>query len=267
MRKGLKFFAAFAAAALPSAPAIAQSADAPARTRVMLGVQLTPKVPGAADLGLGPFIEVARTRGDAPFEFEAPDESFGFPVLTASGVEVGPALSLTGKRNRAAIDADLPTVSRTFEAGAFAQTMVTPALRLRGEVRRGIGGHDGWIGEVSADYVARDGDAWLLSVGPRVTLADARYHRAWYGVTPAAALTSGLAPYRPGGGVSAVGVAAGGLVQLDKRWGLAAYARYDRLVGDAARSPIARGPGSRGQPAVGIGLSYIFGRSTGPAKR
>jgi outer membrane protein len=245
--------------ALVSAAASATEESAPARTRVMLGVQLTPKVPGAKDLGLGPFIEVARTRGDTPFEFEAPDESFGFPILSGGGVEFGPALSLSGKRNASAINAKLPTVSRTFEAGAFAEAMVTPGVRLRGEVRRGIGGHDGWVGEFSADAIARDGDAWLVSLGPRVTLADARYHRAWYGVTPAAALTSGLAPFRPGGGVSAVGVAVGGLVQLDRRWGLAAYARYDRLVGDAADSPITRGPGSRGQPSVGIGLSYIFG--------
>jgi outer membrane scaffolding protein for murein synthesis (MipA/OmpV family) len=90
-------------------------------------------------------------------------------------------------------------------------------------------------------------------------LTDGRYQRAYFGVTPAAAATSGLPAYRPGGGVSAVGVAVGGLVQLDQRWGLAAFARYDRLMGDSGRSPIARGPGSRNQPSVGLGISYVFG--------
>lgn len=245
----------------PAAAFAAESDKLPVRTRVMLGVQLTPQVPGAADVGLGPFIEVDRAREGEEFEFSAPDESFGFPLVSAGSVEIGPALSLTGKRTINAINANLPEAERTFEVGVFAQTVITPGLRLRGEVRRGIGGHDGWVGELSADYFLRDGDNWLVSLGPRVTLADGRYHRAWYGVTPAGAAASGLAAYRPGGGIGAVGVAAGGLVQLDKHWGLAAYARYDRLVGDASQSPIARGPGSRGQPSVGIGLSYIFGRT------
>lgn len=233
--------------------------DAPMRTRVIFGPQLAPSAPGAKDLSFGPFIEVGRARGDEPFEFEAPDESFGFPVASLGAVEFGPALSFVGKRSPADIGAALPKVGATFEAGGFAQANIAPALRIRAEVRRGLGGHDAWVGEFSADYVARDGDQWLVSVGPRLTLSDARYQRAYFGVTPAGSLTSGLSAFRPDGGVQAVGVAAGALVQLDQRWGLAAYARYDRLVGDPGRSPVTRGPGSRNQPAFGIALSYIFG--------
>ena len=239
--------------------ALAYAQEAPMRTRVILGPQLAPAVPGASDLRFGPFIEVGRTRGDTPFAFEAPDESFGFPVVRAGAVEFGPALSLTGKRTPDKIGANLPNVSTTFEAGAFAQAYVAPSLRLRAEARRGIGGHDGWIGELSADLVARDGDNWLVSAGPRVTVSDARYQRAYFGVTPAGAVTSGLPVYTPGGGISAVGVAIGALKQFGPRWGVAAYARYDRLVGDAADSPIVRGPGSRSQPSAGIALSYVFG--------
>jgi MipA family protein len=257
----LKLIAASAIAVFPAA-AIAQDADSNAlsRTRVILGPQLTPSAPGADKLSVGPFIEVGRTRGDRFFEFEAADESFGFPVIDVGPLEFGPALSLTGKRTPTDIGANLPEVKLTPEIGLFAQGHVTPALRLRAEVRRGIGGHDGWISEISADAIARDGDKWLVSIGPRLTLTDGRYQRAYFGVTPAASAASGLATYRPDGGVSAAGLSASGLVQLDKRWGLAAYARYDRLVGDAGRSPITRGPGSRNQPSVGLALSYIFGR-------
>lgn len=257
----LKLIAASAIAAFPFA-AIAQDADskAPLRTRVILGPQLTPSAPGADKMSFGPFIEVGRTRGDRPFEFEAADESFGFPVVDVGSVEFGPALSLLGKRGPSEIGANLPTVARTPEIGIFAQGHLTPAVRLRAELRRGIGGHDGWVSELSADAIARDGDNWLGSLGPRMTLTDRRYQRAYSGVTSAASAASGLAAYRPNGGISAVGISASGLVQLDKRWGLATYARYDRLVGDAGRSPIARGPGSRNQPSVGLALSYIFGQ-------
>jgi outer membrane protein len=36
------------------------------------------------------------------------------------------------------------------------------------------------------------------------------------------------------------------------------YARYERLVGDAARSPIIRALGSRNQLSGGVGLNYTF---------
>lgn len=252
---GIIFVATFVAA-LP-ATAMAQEK----RTRVILGPQLSPSIPGSSDLNFGPFIEVGRARAGEVFGFEAPDESFGFPLINAGPAEFGPALSFTGKRTPAKIGANLPNVGGTFELGGFVQGFVAEPVRLRAEVRRGIGGHDGWIGEFSADLVARDGDNWLVSIGPRVTLNDARYQRAYYGVTPAASLTSGLAAYRPGGGVSSVGLAVGALKQFGPRWGVAAYARYDRLVGDAGKSPIVRGPGSRDQPAVGLALSYVFGRT------
>ena len=112
---------------------------------------------------------------------------------------------------------------------------------------------------MTADYVARHGDDWLFSIGPRVTLGDAKYHRAYFGVTPAAATTSGLPAYDPGGGIQSVGITAGYHRMLGKRWGIAVYGRYDRLIGDAADSPVTRQLGSRSQPSGGIALSYTFG--------
>jgi len=245
-------------------PAAAQEGEQeqkrdPLRTRIYLGPQLSPKTPGAKDLSFGPFIEVSRARGDDPFEFEAPDESFGFPVAKAGGVEFGPALGFKGKRKAADIGVPLHEVSFSFEIGGFAQTYLAKNIRVRAEARQAVSGHDGLVGELSADYIARDGDKWLFSLGPRVMLADAKYHRAWYGITAADSAASGLAPFRPAGGVEGLGIAAGYLRQLNKRIGLAAYARYDHLVGDAGSSPYVRTAGSRSQPSVGLALSYTFG--------
>ncbi len=78
-------------------------------------------------------------------------------------------------------------------------------------------------------------------------------------MTPAAALSSGLPTFDADGGIQSVGLTAGYLRQLNRRWGLAAYARYDRLIGDAADSPVTRNLGSRSQPSVGLALSYTFG--------
>lgn len=250
------------ALAMSAVPAQAQEADTGGerRTRIILGPQLSPSWPGADKYSVGPYVDVSRTR-NSQFEFEAPDESFGSPLIHSGNFAFGPAFGFIGKRKAADIGADLPKVGLSIEAGAFGQVNLTPTLRVRLEGRKGLSGHKGWTGEISADYVARQGDDWLFSIGPRVTLGDAKYMRAYFGVTPAAAPTSGLPAYDPGGGVQSVGLTAGYHRMLGKRWGIAVYGRYDRLVGDAADSPVTRQLGSRSQPSGGIALSYTFGGS------
>jgi outer membrane scaffolding protein for murein synthesis (MipA/OmpV family) len=229
------------------------------RVRVGLGAQVVPSYPGSDNHDVIPLVDLAIARGDDPFDFEAADESFGFSIVDAGGFEFGPAVNIEGRRTAKDVGALLDKVSTTVELGAFAEYELSPSFRVRAEGRRGIGGHDGWTGNVGADYVMRDGDKYLFSIGPRVTLSDARYHRAYFGVTPIEAGRTGLAAYRPDAGVQAVGGTAGFLTQLSERWGIYSYAKYDRLVGDAARSPIVRQFGSRDQLSGGLALTYTFG--------
>ena len=245
-----------AAVAVP-ASAQGSSESGEKRTRIILGPQLSPSWPGADKFSVGPYIDVSRTREGA-FEYEAPDESFGQPLVHSGDFAFGPAFGFIGKRKASDIGADLPKVGFTVEAGGFAQAYLTPSLRVRAEGRKGLSAHKGWVGEISADYIARQGDDWLFSIGPRVTLGDAKYTRAYFGVTPAAATASGLTAYDPGGGVQSVGVTAGYHRMLGRNWGVAVYGRYDRLVGDAADSPVTRQLGSRSQPSAGVALSYTF---------
>lgn len=248
---------------IASAPARANEDDRgeAKRTRIILGPQLSPSWPGADKFSIGPYVDLSRSPEGVPFEFEAPDESFGSPLIHSGKFAFGPAVGFVRKRTAADVGADLPKVGLSIEAGGFAQVSLTPAVRFRLEGRKGLSGHKGWVGEASADYIARDGDDWLFSIGPRVTFGDDRYHRAYFGVTPAAATASGLALYDPKGGIQSVGVTAGYLRQLGKRWGIGVYGRYDRLVGDAADSPVVRHSGSRSQPSAGIALSYTFGEA------
>jgi MipA family protein len=150
-------------------------------------------------------------------------------------------------------------VGVSIEAGGFAEFWLGSSVRARGELRKGVTGHKALVGNVSLDYVARDGDKWLFAVGPRVALSDRKYQEAYFGVNAAASARTGLAPYSPGGGVHAVGAAASALYQLDERWGISGYAKYDRLVSDAADSPIVRAIGSRNQFSGGAALTFTFG--------
>lgn len=248
--------------ALSFAPAAhAEEADEPKRTRVGLGLQLVPQFPGSENVSLRPLIDISRAKGTEEFDFEAPDDSFGFEVLNSGNLVLGPAINLEGSRKASDVGANLPKVGFTIEVGAFAQYAISESFRLRSEVRKGIGGHRGWIGNIGADFVKRDGDKWLFSVGPRVTLSNSKYQQAYFGVSPSVSQISGLPAYQADGGVTAVGVASGYLRQFSPRWGISTYAKYDRLVGDAAQSPIVRQLGSRNQLHGGIGLTYTFGKA------
>lgn len=252
------------AALLAALPAHAQE-DAtpekrPLRVRTGLGAQIVPKFPGAKDNGISPYPDFAIARGSDEFVFEAPDEPFGFTVLRAGGIEVGPSVTFQGARRRRDMGVSMDEVGFSLEAGGFVQFWLAPRVRLRAEGRRGLTGHRSWVGSAGIDYVIRDGDRYVFSLGPRVNLSDAGYQRAYFGVNPGEAARTGLPAWRPDGGVHSVSAIAGVTYSLGGRWGMVGYARYDRLVGDAADSPFVAAHGSRDQGSAGIGLTYTFGR-------
>jgi outer membrane protein len=197
-------------------------------------------------------------RGTHEFSFGAPDDSPSFAVLSKNGFSFGPAGNIEGRRNDSDVGAPVGDVPRTFDAGIFAQYLAHDSFRIRAELLKGLNGHHGLVGSIGADKIWRDGDHYVLSIGPRVLFSDARYQRAYFGVTPRASLASGLPMYRPGGGIHGVALASGASYAFDSHWGLFGYARYERLVGDAAKSPIIREFGSRNQLSGGIGLNYTF---------
>lgn len=238
-------------------PAAAQEGER--RTRIGLGPQLVPSYPGSDSVGVRPFVDVSRTTGDTPFAFEAPDESAGFPILRDDRFQFGPVIGFEGKRRSRDVGGALPTVGLTVELGGFAQYALSDAFRVRVEARQGIGGHKGLVGMVGADYVARDADRWLFSIGPRVTLSGGRYNRAYFGVAASDAVRAGLPAFKADGGVQAVGATAGTLRQVTPHWGVSGYAKYDRLVSDPGRSPVVRAFGSRNQLSGGLALTYTFG--------
>jgi MipA family protein len=254
----MKYFLFGVAAILPAwSAASAQDASA-VRVRVGLGAQLQPDFIGGKHSDLAPLFHFNIAHGTNEFRFSAPDDSPSIAVLSSDGFSFGPAVNLLGRRSQSDVGAPVGSVPRTIEAGAFAQYLVADSFRVRAEVLKGINGSDGLAGSIGADKIWRSGDRYVFSIGPRLLFSDGRFQRAYFGVTPAASLASGLPTYRPGGGIYGVAVASGLSYQLSGPWGLFGFARYERLVKNAANSPIVRDFGSRNQLSGGIGLSYTF---------
>lgn len=247
--------------AVPFSLAAQETQDVPRKTRIALGPQLVPSYPGSDQVAIRPLVDFSRSKDGEEFEFEAPDESFGFQIYRKNDFSFGPAVGLEGKRSSSELDGTLPKVPFTVELGAFVQYKVSERFRLRTEIRRGVNGHDGFVGIVGADYVMRDGDKQLLSIGPRVTITNQNYQQAYFGITPEDSVPSGVPAYNPSGGVQAVGGTIGYIQQFTPRWGIYSYAKYDRLVGDPGDSPVVSQFGSRDQFSGGIALTYTLGEA------
>jgi len=246
-----------AAALTFSSPAASQE-NKDIRVRVGLGGEIKPKFVGSDELEFGPLWNVDVARGTNPFAFGSPDDSFGIRLFSKGGFTIGPSANIEWKRKESDVGVPVGTVKTTVEVGGFADYQPSETIRLRAELRKGIGGHDGLVGSLGADRIWRDGDRYVFSIGPRVLFSDAKYQRAYFGVDGSAALASGLPAYRPSGGIYALAASSGLSYQFNPRFGAFGYARYERLVGDAGKSPIVRDLGSRNQLSGGIGLSYTF---------
>jgi len=249
---------AAALSALLNGAAHAQSSDG-YRVRAGLGAQVKPKFLGSEDYRIAALPSIDIAKGDAEFDYGAPDDGLSIPLIKTGRFSLGPSANLANGRKDKDVGVPLGRVKSTIELGGFAQVELVDDVRLRGELRKGLNGHDGLVGSVGVDKIWRDGDKWLLSLGPRALWSDSKYQRAYFGVSPAAALATGLPAYRPGSGVHALALQGGALTQFGNGpFGLFGIARYERLVGDAAKSPVVRQLGSRNQFTAGLGLSYTF---------
>lgn len=256
MNRGV-LFSGLIALVVPVSNAAAQDSGT-TRIRVGLGADYTPQYPGADDNEFGPLFDFSIARAGSEFDYSAPDDSFGISVISNNGFSFGPVLNLQSSRKNSDVGAPVGKVPTTIEAGAFVEMEASDSFRLRGEVRRGIGGHDGFVGSLGGDYIVRDGDNYAFSIGPRVFFSDSRYQRAYFGVTPEASFLTGLPVYRPGGGIHGLGATSGLHYSFNPTWGMFGYGAYERLVGDAKKSPIVREFGSANQFSAGVGLTYTF---------
>src|SRR5688572_9191041 len=152
-------------AILPASPAAAQELEPEEESgrdyflSLGAGGQFIPKFPGSDEVGFAPMPIIDLRREGDPIPFEAPDEGWGFGILSIFGGEgpfdFGPAVVFQNKRKEEDVGAPVGEVDFTVEAGAFAELFIGQSFRLRAEGRRGIGGHDGWVGDLAADIVVR----------------------------------------------------------------------------------------------------------------
>lgn len=152
----------------------------------------------------------------------------------------------------------LGTVPWGGELGVFADYYATNWLRLRGELRHGLAAHWGMVGNLSADAFYDITPVLRLSGGPRAALATSPYFKAYYGVNAAQSAASGLAIYRPGGGIKSVGFGGALTWKTTDKVTTSLFAEYTRLTGPAASSSLVKQRGSENQFMIGVSATYRF---------
>ena len=102
--------------------------------------------------------------------------------------------------------------------------------------------------------------AVMLSGGPSVVWADRNYMESYFGVSSnqAAIARAGYATFAPEAGFKSVGYSGQLLWRIHGGFGALLGVRYDRLLGDAADSPLVDGAGDPDQFGGVLGLSYGF---------
>jgi outer membrane scaffolding protein for murein synthesis (MipA/OmpV family) len=91
-----------------------------------------------------------------------------------------------------------------------------------------------------------------------VTWADGRYMESFFGVTPAGAAASGLAPFDAGAGFRDLALRITTTYRLDEHWTMIGRLQAARLLGSARRSSIVRQAGEANQGLIGFGFLYSF---------
>jgi MipA family protein len=140
-------------------------------------------------------------------------------------------------------------------AGLF---RITDRSRVYAEVRRGFGGHEGWVAEAGADVLLRPTRRLVLAAGPRANWGDTQFMRTYYGVTPSEAARSQFSSFSPDGGLVALGIELNARYDFQNGWGLHGTMGWRQLQGDASRSPITA-EGSRDQYSARLIVTRSFG--------
>ncbi len=139
----------------------------------------------------------------------------------------------------------------------FAAMVLFP-VTFRLDIRKGIGGNKGIVGDASVYAPVYGSKRFILFVGGSATFASAQYMTRFFGVNANQSASSGYRTYDPDAGPEAVSFGTSAIYFFSDRrtWFADATLTLDRLLGDAAHSPLAA---ARYSSAAALSIGYQFG--------
>lgn len=140
------------------------------------------------------------------------------------------------------------------EAGAFYNLFVTDSVFVTSSVRAGSGeGGKGLVLDLGAGLSTALAPHWRLGTGVALSLANASHMQSYFGVTAAQAARSGYRASDAGAGLRDVRANVALTHVVDMRQSVTLAVSANRLMGDAASSPL-----TRQRSSVGGVLAYAW---------
>lgn len=229
---------------------------------VMVGVggEYKPDFGGANRSMLSPVPIFSIRRAGSTEQFRGPRDSASIALIDFGDLRAGPAGKFVSSRKASSYSElnGLGDVKTAVELGGFVEYYPVDWFRTRGELRQGFGGHNGVVADLSADLIVPVVQRFTVSFGPRFTWESTKATAPYFGIDAVQAMATGLPAFDAKGGAHSVGAGAQVSYRINPQWEVHAYVEYERLLGDAAKSPLVTSRGSPNQTTFGIGASYAF---------
>jgi len=267
VRAGILAFA-LAATAYPQM-SIAQEAtqkyQVPASTDWVVTIggwgNFAPKYDGSDDYVFGGTAIIDVHQGSKEW-LSLPKDGLDFEFFQTENFRTGPVADLRWgfgtPHERGLKEIGATGIDLSAEVGAFAEYWPADYLRTRIAARNAVYGAEGWILDLSSDFVWRPDAQWTFTAGPRLSLADKDYMNAYYGVDAQQAQTSHLPLYEASGGIRSYGAGFFAQYRWSEQFSTMASVEYERLAGSAEDSPLIGDNGSLDQFTFAIGAKYSF---------
>ena len=234
-------------------------------TNISLGVgpAVTPRFEGSREYQIRPvpvfslrYRDVLRVTNN-DIDFTAFDKVF---EDSGGTISIGPSINFDFGRSEDDSHKlrGLGDVGFSTEIGAYADYAIGPAA-VRLEVGQDIaGGHKGALAELSASMTLLRGQRFGVGASGSLTWASAKYLNSFFGVTRAQAVASGLPQFHAGSSFKNAGLNLNANYALTEHWTLLSTFGYQRLLGDAAASPLVQRRGAADQGHFSAFVMYTY---------
>ena len=232
----------------------------------VMGVGALPEFEGAKNFRIVPFGVAQFSAKGIGFELDGLQLRSDF--LKDTFWRAGPLVNFVVPRSNsveeAAVSA-LPSVDLAIEFGGYIG-FKTPFGGLNEGTLSGFisarqdvsGSHDGLLITADVEYFFAINRMLRIGIGANATYTNDSYMETYFSVNNQGSAVSGLAQFEAGSGVKDVGVEIYSILSFNPRWGFFSRVAFNRLLQDAAKSPIVQNAGTRDQLFFGGGVFYRF---------
>lgn len=233
---------------------------------VGLGVGVTPEYSGSDDYdgGVAPGLYYQFKDSFRYIEWYGP--VIDMNLLDSPTWQAGPIFSYQFGRDDVddAVVKRLSEVDDTLQGGlivSYAHTNVEGIpwrLRVGAQVLGDLGDvYNGANSSIFANFWFPISQRALVGIGGGASWVSSSYNQAYYGITPRDSRASGLPVFNPGGGLTQWYAWPAIIFQITPEWYAGGGFLYQRIVGDAADSPIVK-RGDANQWSGGVGVGYAW---------